>query len=409
MPEPTIGAIIGPFTIVESLPAGHGGMARVYIAAVGQHASASGIDNIDSLPNRVALKIARVLAHDGKTADQAFYFDALNNEVETLKRLRHPNIVRLFPIPRGLPRNPYTARATELEGAPWFCAMECLSGGSIDARLKAFKLLPLAEAMEIAYQVGLALDHMHTKGITHLDVKPDNVLFRYPLTGNGPALRNLQPVLIDFGIAAKLRKIGPQAGSIPFMAPERIRLMRGEIAPELYGDHTKVDVYGLGVLLYRMLTGHLPYEGLPRDQLTSAILDAQPKAPRELNPAIPSKVEEIIMATLEKEPARRPPIEEIITRLDEAMLARPPAPPPGKLSQQAKRSILIAGLVIALILCSLTSLVELGLLIRANAEAPTPTVTLMATITASPQPTAAPSATATLPPTPTPIPPTPTP
>jgi len=175
MPEPTIGTNIGPFSIIEALPAGHGGMAQVFIASVGQHASASGIGSVDSLPERVALKIARVLGMDGNPADQAFYFEALNNEVENLKRLRHPNIVRLFPIPRGLPRNPYAARAAELDGAPWFCTMEYLSGGSLESRLKALGTLSLAEGMEIAYQVSIALDHMHAKGMTHLDVKPDNL------------------------------------------------------------------------------------------------------------------------------------------------------------------------------------------------------------------------------------------
>src|SRR5574341_479505 len=141
MPEPTVGTTIGPFTIVETMPAGHGGMARVYIAAVGHHA-ANAIGNVDSLPERVALKIARVIASQVSPLEQAFYFEALNNEVEILKRMRHPNIVRLFPIPRGLPRNPYAARAPELDGAPWFCAMEFLGGGSLEARLKALSVLP---------------------------------------------------------------------------------------------------------------------------------------------------------------------------------------------------------------------------------------------------------------------------
>src|SRR5574341_315881 len=102
MPELTVGATIGPFTIIESMAAGHGGMARVFIAAVNKQTAAN---------------------------EQAFYFEALNNEVEILKRLRHPNVVRLFPIPRGLPRNPYAARATEIAAHPWFCVMEFLGGG----------------------------------------------------------------------------------------------------------------------------------------------------------------------------------------------------------------------------------------------------------------------------------------
>lgn len=407
MPEPTVGTTIGPFTIVETMPAGHGGMARVYIAAVGHHA-ANAIGNVDSLPERVALKIARVIASQVSPSEQAFYFEALNNEVEILKRMRHPNIVRLFPIPRGLPRNPYAARAPELDGAPWFCAMEFLGGGSLEARLKALSVLPMDEAMEVAYQISLALDHIHVKGMAHLDVKPDNILFRYPVGAGGSNLRNLQPVVIDFGIAAKMRKAGPQAGSIPFMAPERIRMMRGEVAPELFGDQSKVDVYGIGVLLYRMLTGHLPYEGLPRDELTSAILDTQPKSPRELNSAISVKIDEIVMATLEKDPNQRPRIDEVVTRLDEAMVARPPAPPRGKqLPALPTPRLLTIVLAAALLLCSIVAAVEFGLL-ATYLTMPTPTATPAATITATLEPSPTSTATATQPPTPTQLPSTPT-
>jgi serine/threonine protein kinase len=407
MPEPTLGTTIGPFTILEAMPAGHGGMARVFIAVVGQHATSSGDINLDSFPERVALKIARVLTFDGMPtpSDQAFYFEALSNEVETLKRLRHPSIVRLFPIPRGLPRNPYAARASELDGAPWFCAMEYLGGGSLEGRLKALGSLPLSEAMEIAYQIGLALDHIHVKGMTHLDLKPDNILFRYPVGAAGSTLRNLQPVLIDFGIAAKMSKVGPQAGSIPFMAPERVRMMRGEVAPELTADLSKADVYGLGVLLYRMLAGHLPYENLPRDQLTSAILDTNPKSPRQLNPAVPSKIDEIVMSALEKEPARRPAINEIVTRLDEAMIARPPAPPLSRAHPRAvipgrRLSLLTVLLIVTLSLCTIVSLVEGGLLAKILTQ-PTVTATAIATITATLEPTVTITATATQAATPT--------
>lgn len=402
MTEPTIGANIGPFTILEAMPAGHGGMARVYIAAVGQHAAASNSLNVSALPDRVALKIARVLTGGASTAsDQAFYFEALNNEVENLKRLRHPGIVRLFPIPRGLPRNPYAARASELEGMPWFCAMEYLGGGSLEARLKTLGTLPLPEAVEIAYQVGLALDHIHAKGMTHLDVKPDNILFRYTVGAAGSNLRNLQPVLIDFGIAAKLSKAGPQAGSIPFMAPERIRMMRGELPPELATDLSKADVYGLGVLLYRMLAGHLPYENLPREQLTSAILDTQPRNPRAVNPEVSPKIDEIIMSILAKDPAQRPGVAEVVTRLDEAMLVRPPAPPLARLRpRQTGRPWLVALLSLALVFCATLSLVEAGLLARMITQ-PVPTTAVEATITFTPTPPDTATATATHPPTPT--------
>lgn len=417
MPELTVGATIGPFTIIESMPAGHGGMSRVFIAAVNKQTAANdqaAVGNVDTLPEKVALKIARVVPphQENAASEQAFYFEALNNEVEILKRLRHPNVVRLFPIPRGLPRNPYAARATEIAAHPWFCVMEFLGGGSLESFMKNFGALPLNETLEIAYQIGLALDHIHAKGLAHLDLKPDNILFRYPASGRR---RQAQPVLIDFGIAAKAQKTGPHAGSVAFMPPERIRLLRGETAPEQTGDQSKVDVYGLGVLLYRMLTDQLPYEGLPRDKLTSAILSTRPKSPRELNPSIPSKIDEIIMAALEKEPDQRPLVEEIITRLDEAMVARPQAPRAEKPRRRFSRGTRVAFvLTAALFLCSLISLVEFGVIAAdffADRQLPAPTaIVVTATVEqadfATPPPTA--SATPTLIASPTPLPATPT-
>lgn len=406
MAEPSLGVKIGPFTIAETLPAGHGGMARVFIASVNNR-EAEG----ESLPERVALKIAHVTSADkpGSSSEQAFYFEALNNEVETLKRLRHPNIVRLFPIPRGLARNPYAARATELDGSPWFCAMEYLGGGSLEERIKALGALPLNEGMEIAYQIGLAVDHIHVKGLAHLDLKPENILFRYPVPKD---VRNItpRPVLIDFGIAAKMRMTAPPAGSLAFMPPERVRLLRGETAPEQIGDPSKVDVYGLGVILYRMLTGKLPYEGVLRSELTSAILNTTPQPPRQLNPGIPPKVEDIIMAALEKEPLQRPPVDEVITRLDETMVGRPPAPlrtqplPP---RPPARRFLapLTTLLAIALFLCSLISLAQFGLLANDFFYLrPTTAVTVVVTATPlAPTATLPPTATPTQPPTPTPV------
>jgi len=405
MPEPTLGTKIGPFTVAESLPTGHGGMARVFLASVNNRETDG-----ESLPERVALKIARAVSADkpGASSEQAFYFEALNNEVETLKRLRHPNVVRLFPIPRGLPRNPYAARAAELDGNPWFCAMEFLGGGSLEERIEALGALPLNEGMEIAYQIGLAIDHIHAKGLAHLDLKPENVLFRYPVPKD---VRNItpRPVLIDFGIAAKMRMMAPPAGSLAFMPPERIRLLRGETAPEQVGDQAKVDVYGLGVILYRMLTGKLPYENLPRSELTSAILNTAPQPPRQLNPDIPPKVEELMMAALEKEPLQRPPIEEVITRLDETMVGRPPAPlrtqPPPRPQPRRFLIPLTTTLAIALFLCSLISLIQFGLLANnfLNADS-TAAVTVVVTATPA-EPTATPASTLTptQPPTPTPV------
>ena len=103
--------------------------------------------------------------------------------------------------------------------------MEYLAGGPLSAWIGQQGLLQ-KEAVEIAYQVCLALEYLHSKEIAHLDVKPDNVLFCYPPANGG----QLEPVLVDFGIAARTRLRAIDAGSVAYMPPERLRLLRG-------GDH----------------------------------------------------------------------------------------------------------------------------------------------------------------------------
>jgi len=309
----SLGTVIGPYTVVRETPQGAGGMARVYIA---QFVLPSG--ELHS----VALKLARTTDAHGNLLNQAdmeFYNDALNNEVETLRRLRHPNIVSLYPIPQPNLRRqtPYIARALDQPGQPWYCAMEYLAGGTLEARIRQGRL-PLPEALEITYQIALALDYIHSKHFAHLDIKPDNVLFRRPLEANG----RLEPVLVDFGISAKLQKTGLQAGAVPYMAPERLRLMRQELPAEQLRDQSPADVYGLGILLYRMLTGHLPFESANRDHLTTAILTAPPTRPSRYKGDIPGEVENLLLRTLAKEPRERPSIDEMTTLIDKAM------PPP---------------------------------------------------------------------------------
>ena len=250
--------------------------------------------------------------------------------------------------------------------------------------------------------------------MAHFDLKPDNILFRYPVEENwrdGP----FQPVLIDFGIAAKMSKTAPQAGSLAFMPPERIRLMRGEFAPEDYSDQAKADVYGLGVLLYRMLTGSLPFEGLPREELAEAILKNSPRPAREINPAVPPRVEEIILSALEKEADARPRIEEIITRLDEAMVTHPPAPSGVRARVQARLPAptlfsISAVVSLILVLCFAVSF-ALGIFASSSINtiqkpAPTLITTEFVIDTLTPDRR---TPTPTLPASPTPLPPTATP
>jgi serine/threonine protein kinase len=308
MPQLADGQKVGPYVVLHALPFGKGGMARVYVAKIEK--SARGITREQT----VGLKVALTTADNIPQERADFFYEALSNEVEILKKLRHPSIVNIYPIPSGTKKDPYLARAMNAEGQPWFCAMEYLGGGSLHAVLQEKKKLPSEDALDIAYQIGLALDYAHSKDIAHLDVKPDNVLFRKEFGSGGER----EAVLVDFGIATRTYKLGLDAGAISYLSPERVRILRGELAPDHVGDQRPVDVYSMGLLLYRMLTGMLPFRGKDDTHIATAILSLPPTKPRELNADISPEVEELILDALEKDPQRRPDIHEFNERLEEA-------------------------------------------------------------------------------------------
>ena len=244
------GRTIGDFKIVEVYPEGRGGMSRVVRARP-----------IGDSDFQAALKISRT------GGNQDYFFAAIQKEVEILQKLDHRGVVQLRQISSG--KNPYKERAVQIVGTPWFFGMECLQGGSLEAYLRGLGPLSLSEAAAICHQVGTALEYIHGRGFAHNDVKPDNILFRRELRVGD----RLEPVLIDFGVAAKLVK-AQLDGSVVYMAPERLQEGRDPSAPEVVAnvDPSKADVWSMGILLYRLLVGREPFQGLTDRSVTSAIL-----------------------------------------------------------------------------------------------------------------------------------------
>lgn len=280
------GLILGAFVLVEVYPEGRGGMARVVRA----RAPAG-----NSPGDEIAIKISRLGPH------QSYFFSALQREVEVLQGLDHPGVVRLRPVSRG--KNPFKQRAVEISGNPWYFGMECLHGGSLEDYIRDLGPLSLEEAASVCYRVGRALDYVHRQGFAHNDVKPDNVLFRKPLVVGG----QFDPVLIDFGVAAKL-VIQQMDGSIVYMAPERLQEAREPSAPETIerSDPSKGDVWSLGILLYRLLVGHEPFQGITDRSLTSAILRAMPPPISRHRRDISRELDEFILeGCLAKDPRLR--------------------------------------------------------------------------------------------------------
>ena len=290
MPPLTKGTRIGPFVVIE--PMSKGGMAQIYRA------------HNPLLRQDVALKVSLVESKNQFQQNS----NALRLEVDILSRLNHPGIIRILRVPlESAKEQPYMACARRLPGSPWYYAMEYLSGGSLHASMKGSGFLPFSLASAIGYRLAEALTYIHSRGVVHLDIKPENVLMRYSLLKG--AL--IEPVLIDFGVAAHTKEINASGGTLITMSPEYIRKIRGELDPQIRVDLEKVDIYALGVVIYRLWTGQYPFGGLTQGSLTSNILNGTLNPPRSINPSLPQQTDHLMQQWLAKDPIARPTLSEI--------------------------------------------------------------------------------------------------
>lgn len=189
----------------------------------------------------------------------------------------HPHIVRVHTLGR--------------DGATWFLVMDLVEGGSLARRLRE-ALPPPDVAARWVRDLALAVEHAHSRGVLHRDLKPDNVLF------DGEV-----PKLVDFGLAKlvdarSLTATGTVLGTPAYMAPEQVDGARG-------GVSVATDVYGLGGVLYACLTGRAPFEGGSMLQIMLQALEEPPVPPRALRPEVPAALEAVCLRALEKDPARR--------------------------------------------------------------------------------------------------------
>jgi serine/threonine-protein kinase len=207
-------------------------------------------------------------------------------EARAAGRLRHPNIVAVTDFGRA-------------EGDLVYMVMEYLPGASLRQVIKRYAPLPLAFTVRIMHQVCWAVEAAHRQGVIHRDLKPGNIIVE-----NVEGLGEIAKVC-DFGIAkltplldddiTNLTDTGAFLGTPKYMSPEQCA--GGEL-------DARADVYALGVVLYEMLTGALPFTGTP---LAVALQHStmQPRPPRQLAPSIPEAVEQVVMRALEKYPDQR--------------------------------------------------------------------------------------------------------
>jgi serine/threonine-protein kinase len=232
-----------------------------------------------SLNRLVALKMIR-----GGTADSEKDVRRLRAEAEAAAHLDHPHIVPIYEI-------------GEHEGRPYF-SMKLFEGGSLAEHVREFSASP-RHAAELIATIARAVHHAHQRGILHRDLKPSNIL----LDAEG------RPHVADFGLAKWLHvdqdqtQTGAVIGTPSYMAPEQTTSQPASAGGS--AATTASDVYGLGAILYTLLTGQPPFRGLaPLDTLL-AVREQEPEAPAKFNPRIDRDLQIVCLKCLEKDPGGR--------------------------------------------------------------------------------------------------------
>ena len=252
---------------------GGGGMADVYKA----------MDLV--LGRTVAVKIL----HEQFKSDEEF-ITKFQREAQAAARLSHPHIVNIYDVGQS-------------EG-DHYIVMEYVPGTTLKERIKQQGHLPVAEALQTAREIASALAHAHTHGLVHCDIKPHNIL----------VMADGQVKVADFGIARAVTEStmtysGNVVGSVHYFSPEQARGTM--ITP-------KSDVYSLGVVLYEMLTGQLPFTGETPVSIAMKHLQEEPVPVRQIDPAIPPVVEAIVSRAMSKDPAMRPDSNELVHDIEQA-------------------------------------------------------------------------------------------
>jgi eukaryotic-like serine/threonine-protein kinase len=276
VPDPLVGQVVaGRYRVLR--PLGAGGMGQVYLA---EH---------EAIEKKVALKVLRPEYSRKEDIVTRFQQEAIS-----ASRIKHPNVLDVFDFGR-------------LETGETFLAMEFLEGHDLSDELTRCNVLDVSRGLHLAGQICRALAAAHSRGVVHRDMKPDNVFLQRTLDGDEIVK------IVDFGIAQlrtteeaaqsaptrrRLTKTGMIFGTPEYMAPEQAAGRPADL---------RVDIYAVGVILYEMFTGAVPFTGDSFMAVLAATLNEPPPPMRQINPdlALSGGLEQVIMRALAKNPNDR--------------------------------------------------------------------------------------------------------
>lgn len=241
-------------------------------------AARSGMASIfRAVDERTGETVAIKVPHPEMEADPVFY-DRFQREQEIGEKLDHPGVMKVF---------------AKGDHSQIYMAMEWVDGRLLRQVMNEQRKFAPERALNIALQIAQALEYIHTHGVAHRDLKPENIMVD----------TNDRVKLIDFGIAANVgskrltfAKFTQTMGTPDYISPEQVKGKRGD---------GRSDIYALGVMLYEMLTGKVPFTGSNAFTIMNDRLLNNPVPPREVDPTISPELQEIIYRAIERDPAKR--------------------------------------------------------------------------------------------------------
>jgi eukaryotic-like serine/threonine-protein kinase len=252
------GSRIGSYTVMSLI--GEGGMGRVY----------RGLDTM------VSRDVAIKALHPALAADPELV-ERFRAEATTMAKLQHPNICQLYALLQ--------------ETGQFYMIMEFVDGETLEARLKRYGRQELKPALHLACEILTGFKYAHSRGVIHRDIKPANIM----ITTDGSVK------IMDFGIArvmgtSRMTLTGRLVGTPSYMSPEQITNAAID---------ARSDIYSLGIVLFQMLTGEVPFRRTSDFAVLQAQVLDQPPSPREIVGNVPPAVEAILVKALAKAPADR--------------------------------------------------------------------------------------------------------
>jgi len=248
----------GRYEIIEEL--GVGGMGRVYRA------------HDTKLNEEVALKLIQPeIAADKRTVER------FRNEIKNARKISHPNVCRTHDLGE--------------EGKTLYLTMEYIRGEDLKSLIHRMKVLAVGSAVSVGRQIAEGLAEAHKQGIVHRDLKPGNVMID----------KDGQAKIMDFGIARSLvgggiTGEGAIIGTPEYMSPEQVEGKPADV---------RADIYALGIILFEMVTGRVPFEGETAFSIANKHKTELPPIPKKLAPQIPEGLSRLILKCLEKDKAKR--------------------------------------------------------------------------------------------------------